>query len=95
VKNQEVNALFDSDSQCNIISKTLVNEFGLETYYLLQPSSLAWLQGKYVIRITRRCKIKFVIVVSYVDEVECEVAPLNTYGVMFGNPYLQDRHVTL
>jgi hypothetical protein len=77
VKNWKVNALFDSGSQCNLVSETLVDELGLETYDLVQPSSLIWLQGKTVMRITRRCKIKFSISVSYVDEVECEVAPLD------------------
>jgi hypothetical protein len=86
--------LFDSGSQCNLVSETLVDELGLETYDLVQPSSLVWLQGKIVMRITQRCKIKFSISVSYVDEVECEVAPLDAYGVMFGSPYLWDRDAT-
>jgi hypothetical protein len=45
-------------------------------------------------RITRRCKIKFSISASYVDEVECEVAPLDACGVMLGSPYLWDRDAT-
>jgi hypothetical protein len=94
VKNWKVNALFDSGSQCNMVSETLVDELGLETYDLVQPSSLVWLQGKTVMRITRRCKIKFTISASYVDEVECEVAPLDTCGVMLGSPYLWDRDAT-
>ena len=49
----EVKCSFDSGSQCNMISKNFVDELGLETYYLVQPSSLAWLQGKCVMRISR------------------------------------------
>jgi hypothetical protein len=64
VKNQKVNALFDSGSQCNMVFETLVDELGLETYDLVHPSSLAWLQGKSVMRITWRCKIKFSINVA-------------------------------
>jgi hypothetical protein len=45
-------------------------------------------------RITWRCKIKFSINASYVVEVECEVAPLDAYGVMFGSPFLWDRDAT-
>jgi hypothetical protein len=86
--------LFDSGSQCNLVFETLVDELGLETYDLVQPSSLVWLQGKTVMRITRRCKIKFSISAIYVDEVECEVAPLDTCGVMLGSPYLWDRDAT-
>jgi hypothetical protein len=45
-------------------------------------------------RITRICKIKFVISVSYVDEILCEVAPLDAFGVMIASPYLWDRDST-
>jgi hypothetical protein len=95
VENRKVNALFDSDSQYNLIFETLVDDLGLESYDPMQPSSLAWLQKKYVMRITQRCKIKFSINVSYVDEVECEVASLDAYEVMFDSPYLWDRDATL
>lgn len=88
VKNRKVNVLFNSGSQCNMISETLVDEIGLETQDLVQPSSLAWLQREYVMRINHTCKIKFSISVSYVDEVECEVAPLDACDVMFGITYI-------
>jgi hypothetical protein len=73
-----VNSLFDNISQCNLVSETFVDELNLETYDLVHPSSLVWLQGKIVMRITRRCKFKFYISANYVDEVECEVAPLDS-----------------
>lgn len=40
MNNWKANALFDSGSQCNLISETydLVDEFDLETYDLVQPS---------------------------------------------------------
>jgi hypothetical protein len=79
VKKWKVNSLFDSGSQRNLVFEKLVDEIGIETYDLVQPSSLIWLQGKIVTRITRRCKIKFAISSNYVDEVECEVEPLDTY----------------
>jgi hypothetical protein len=45
-------------------------------------------------RITKRCKFRFSINVDYVDEVECEVVPLDACEVMFGSPYLWDRDAT-
>jgi hypothetical protein len=33
VKTVMVNALFDSDSQCNLVFETLLDELGLETYH--------------------------------------------------------------
>jgi hypothetical protein len=45
-------------------------------------------------RIIQRCKIKFSINVSYVDEVECGVAPLDACEMMFDNPYPWEMDVT-
>jgi len=67
VKNQKVNSLFDNGSQSNLVSETLVDELGLETYVLVNPSSLVCLQGQIVMRITQRCKIKFSISANYVN----------------------------
>jgi len=44
--------------------------------------------------ITQTCKIKFSISDSYVYEVECEVAALDSCEVMLGRPYLWDRDVS-
>jgi hypothetical protein len=71
VKNQKVNSLFKIGSQCNLIYETLVDKLGLETYDPVKPSSLAWLQGEFFMRITWRCKIEFSINVNYANEVEC------------------------
>ena len=57
MKNCKVNAMFDSGSQCNLIYETLVDELGLETRDLVQLSSLTWLQGKPIIKLSQRCKI--------------------------------------
>jgi hypothetical protein len=52
------------------------------------------LQWKIVIRIIQQCKIRLSISTNYVDEGECEVAPLDSCGVMSGIPYLWDRDAT-
>jgi hypothetical protein len=88
VKNRKVNSFLDTSYQCNLVFKTLVYEINLETYNLVHSSSLVWLKAKTFLTISRRYKIKFSIIVNYVDEVECEVAPLDVYKVMFGSPYL-------
>ena len=72
----------------------LVDELGLETYDLIQPSSLAWSQWKSIMRITHQCKVKFAISASYINEVDYEVAPLDTCEVMFGIPYIWDNDAT-
>jgi hypothetical protein len=58
VKNMKVNALFDSDSQCNIIYVALVDELGLETYE--HPHLFIELVAKELIYENHKvCKVKF------------------------------------
>lgn len=38
--------------------------------------------------------MKFAISASFVDELECKVAPLEAYEVMFGIPYIWDSDAT-
>jgi hypothetical protein len=94
VKKKKLTSFFDNGSQCNIVSEALFDELGLETYNLVQSSSLVWLQGKTVMIINWRCKIIFSISFDYVDEVECEFAPMHACGVMLGSPYLWDMDAT-
>lgn len=39
-------------------------------------------------KVTKHCKIKFVISVDFIDEVELDVAPLYVCGIMFGSLYM-------
>jgi hypothetical protein len=78
-----------------LISKTLVDELGLKTYNPVYPCSLAWLQEKFSMRITRGCKVKVVINVDYVNEEESDITPFGACEVMFGSPCSWDRDETL
>ena len=78
--------MFDGGSQYNLIFESLVDELGLETHDIVQPCSFCCIQVKFVMRITERCKISFVINVDHVDEVECEVAPLDACEMMLAAP---------
>jgi hypothetical protein len=43
------------------------------------------------IKVTKQCKIKFVVSVDFIDEVELDVVPLDVCGVVFGSPYMYMR----
>uniref|UniRef100_A0A6V7QVS8 Uncharacterized protein n=1 Tax=Ananas comosus var. bracteatus TaxID=296719 RepID=A0A6V7QVS8_ANACO len=45
-------------------------------------------------KIDRQCKVKFVVTGVYIDEMLCEVVPLNICNLIFGSPYLWDRDAT-
>ncbi|GJX96113.1 transposon ty3-G gag-pol polyprotein [Tanacetum coccineum] len=44
-------------------------------------------------QVNQQCKFRFVITNRYVDEVTCEVVPLDICQVIFGSPYLWERNV--
>jgi hypothetical protein len=54
-------------------------------------TSLATLHNHHQMHITKQCTIKFAISSKYVDEVTCDVVPLNECGMVLGSPYLYDR----
>lgn len=39
-------------------------------------------------KVTKQCKIRFVISVDFINEVDLDVVPLDVCGVMFGSPYM-------
>lgn len=43
------------------------------------------------LKIDRQCKFRFAITSQYIDEVTCEVVPLDICQVIFGSPYLWER----
>ena len=83
--------LFDTGSQANLISESLVKKRGLETKPHPKPYPLGWIHDKAKLNVTKQCKVKFVIASKLVDEVELDVIPLDTCGMVLGSPYLYDR----
>ena len=55
------------------------------------PYSLGWFRKDVEMRITKRCVLKFAVTAQFIDEVTCEVVPLDICQVVFGNSYLYDR----
>jgi hypothetical protein len=45
-----------------------------------------------MLKITHKVHVPF-IVNDYVDEVECDVMPLEVYGLLLGRPWQYDRNV--
>jgi hypothetical protein len=55
------------------------------------PYPLGWVNKDAEIKVTKQCKIKFVVSVDFIDEVELDVVPLDVCGVVFGIPYMYMR----
>jgi hypothetical protein len=68
-----------------------VNNLGLEVHDHSIPHPLGWVNKDAKIKVTKQCKIKFVLSVDFIDEVELDVAPLDVCGVVFESPYMYMR----
>ena len=76
-KHTKIDTLFDSGSQVNLISETIVKKLGLETKPHKNPYPLGWACDKTKLQATKQCKIHFSIGSKFVDEVELDIVPSN------------------
>ena len=76
-KHNKIDTLFDSGSQVNLISETLVKKLGLQTKPHEKPYPLGWVCDKTKLQVTRQCKLRFAIGSTFVDEVELDIVPLD------------------
>ena len=87
----KIDALFDSGSQANLISKDLVKNLNLETVPHHKPYPLGWIVKNANLQVTRKCIFRFSITANFVDEVELDVVPLDISRIILGSPYLYNR----
>ena len=69
----------------------LINNIGLEVHNHPIPYPLGWVNKDVEIKVMKSCKIKFVVSVDFIDEVELDIVPLDVCGVVFGSPYMYMR----
>jgi hypothetical protein len=90
MKHTKIDTLIDSGSQSNLNLKEVVKKLGLNTKMNHKPYSLNGISKDHKFPITKQYIINFAITSKYVDEVICDVVPLETCGVVLGSPYLYD-----
>lgn len=69
--------VIDSGSCTNVISEEVVSKLALFTESHPTPYSLAWLNSKTDMRVSKRCRVPFSIGVNYKDLVCCDVVPMD------------------
>ena len=69
----------------------MVKQLGLNTQMHHKPYSLKWISNNHKLHITKQCTLEFAISSKFVDEVTCDVVPVNECGMVLGNPYLYDH----
>ena len=88
VKKTKNDALFDLGLHDNFITVELVKKFGLEVCDHPNSYPLGWVNKDAELKVTKECKIRFVIIVDFINEVDLDVVLLDVCGVMFGSPYM-------
>ena len=83
--------MIDSGSQSNLISEEVVKQLGFSTKLHHKPYSLKWIRNNHKLPIKKHCTLRFAISSKFLDEVTCDVVPLNECGIVLGSPYLYDR----
>jgi hypothetical protein len=86
----KVDTFIDSGSQSNLISEELVKQLGLNTQMHHKPYTLKWISNNHKLHITKQCTLNFAISSKFMDEVTCDVVPLNECGMVLRSPYLYD-----
>ena len=66
---------------------------GLSTWRYRDPHHVGWLNSCGMLKITHKVRVPFSIG-QYVDEVECDVLPLEVCGLLLGRPWQYDRNAT-
>ena len=91
VKGSLLQFIVDSGSQKNLISAKFMKQLGLPTTPHLQPYSFRWLHQGRDLRVSQQCRLPYNIN-PFTYEVLCDVAPLNVFDVLLGQPYLWKQH---
>jgi len=85
--------IIDGGSFTNAISSDVVHALSLSMRRLPTPRYIQWMNHSGTLKITHRVRVKF-SVGSYVDIVDCDVAPLSACHLLLGRPWQFDLDAT-
>jgi hypothetical protein len=68
-----------------------VASLGLSTWRIPEPKHVEWLNSCGVLKVTHKIRVPFTVG-DYIDEVECDVLPLEVCGLLLGRPWQYDRN---
>ena len=82
--------IIDNGSCVNVCSTTLVNKLNLSIVKHAKPYRLQWLNDSGEVKVTKQVVVPFSIG-KYVDEVLCNVVPMQASHILLGRPWQYDR----
>nr|XP_043633544.1 uncharacterized protein LOC122604740 [Erigeron canadensis] len=83
--------IIDGGSCTNVASQTLVAKLNLTTQPHPTPYVIQWLNQGKGIRVSHRVLLSFSIGKSYVDELWCDVIPMDACHVLLGRPWSSSK----
>ena len=84
--------IIDNGSSTNLASEELVTKLQLERLKHPKPYHVSWIKDEHKIFVSEQCLVKFKIG-HYVDEVLCDIMPMDCCRILLGGPWQYDRHV--
>jgi hypothetical protein len=91
VKGSPLRFIVDNGSQKNLILVEVVKRLGLPTIAHPQPYTIGWLHQGRDLLVSQQCRLPYNIK-PFMDEVLCDISPLDVSDVLLGQPYLWRRH---
>jgi hypothetical protein len=93
IQNKVYKLIIDGGSFTNAISSDLVHALSLSTRRLPMPRYIQWMNQSGTLIITHRVRVKFSIG-TYIDTVDCDVAPMSACHLLLGRPWQFDLDAT-
>lgn len=93
VNGKVCNLIIDGGSCTNVARSEMVEKLGMLTLRHPQPYRLQWLDDCADVKVTKQVLVSFSIR-EYVDEVLCDVVPMQACHIVLGRPWQFDRKVT-
>jgi hypothetical protein len=92
VKGSPLQLIVNSGSRNNLILVDFMKRLGLPTTTHPQPYTIGWLHQGRDLRVGQQCCLPYNIK-PFMDEVLCDITPLDVFDVLLGQLYLWKRHV--
>ncbi|XP_073125858.1 uncharacterized protein [Henckelia pumila] len=86
--------IIDSGSCENVVSSVVIDKLSIPSEPHPKTYKLAWLQQGSEIDVHRRDLLSVLIGLHYVDDILCEVIPMDTCQLLLGRPWQYDHHTT-
>ena len=82
--------IIDSGSCVNVCNNNLVSKLYLCTVKHVKPYRLQWLNDSGEVKVNKQVVVPFLIR-KYVDEVLCDVVPIQASHILLGRPWQYDK----